>query len=54
MIAPCNGDPVVCIDFVFLFVAEYLKDWATLAMLSLLLVLLLRLRAERQAVRDAQ
>ena len=48
MAGPCRGDPVVCIDFVILFVVEFLKDWTTLAMLAVLLALLLRLRADRQ------
>jgi len=48
MAAVCGGDPVICIDFVTLFVIEYLKDWTTLAMLLLLLGLLLQLRADRQ------
>ena len=52
MAAPCGGDPLVCIDFVALFIAEFLKDWTTLVMLLLLLGLLLRLRADRQKARE--
>ncbi|MCX7165770.1 MAG: hypothetical protein NTV11_05800 [Rhodocyclales bacterium] len=52
MAAPCGGDPLVCIDFVALFIAEFLKDWTTLVMLLILLGLLLRLRADRQKARE--
>lgn len=52
MAAPCAGDPLVCIEFAIHFVAEFLKDWTTLAMLALLLGLLLRLRADRQRASD--
>jgi hypothetical protein len=53
MASVCGGDPVRCIDFVTLFIVEYLKDWTTLAMLLLLLGLLLRLRADRQKAAEA-
>jgi hypothetical protein len=53
MAAPCGGDPVRCIDFVALFIVEYLKDWITLSMLLLMLGLLLRLRADRQKATEA-
>ena len=54
MAALCGGDPLVCIDFVVLFIGEYLREWTTLAMLLLLLGLLLQLRADRQkAAEDA-
>lgn len=52
MLAPCGGDPLVCIELVIRFVAEFLKDWTTLAMLLALLGLLLRLRADRRKARD--
>lgn len=52
MAGPCSGDPVACIDFVILFIAEFLKDWTTLAMLAILLGLLLRLRADRRKARE--
>jgi hypothetical protein len=44
----CKGDPLVCIDFVVLFIGEFLKDWTTMAMLAILLVFLLKWRADRQ------
>jgi len=53
MASPCSGDPVVCIDFIILFIGEFLKDWTTLAMLAILLGLLLRLRADRQKADEA-
>ena len=53
MAAVCNGDPLVCIEFVVLFVGEFLKDWTTLAMLALLLGMLLSLRADRHKAREA-
>jgi hypothetical protein len=52
MVAPCGGDPLVCIEFVVLGIGEFLKDWTTLGMLALLLVLLLRFRADRAKVRE--
>ncbi|MDK9704523.1 MAG: hypothetical protein OEL20_15425 [Sulfuritalea sp.] len=52
--APCGGDPSICIDFAVLFIAEYLKEWTTLSELLLLLGLLLKLRADRRkAAEDA-
>jgi hypothetical protein len=50
--ATCREDPVACIDFVFLFFGEYLKDWTTLALLTTLLALLLKLRADEEAARE--
>lgn len=52
MAAPCGGDPLVCIEFVFMGIGEFLKDWTTLAMLALLLGLLLRFRANRAKSRE--
>lgn len=52
MVAPCGGDPLVCIEFVVLGIGEFLKDWTTLGMLALLLGLLLRLRANRAKARE--
>jgi hypothetical protein len=52
MATPCGGDPLVCIEFVVLGIGEFLSDWTTLAMLALLLGLLLKLRADRQRMRD--
>ena len=52
--AACGGDPLVCIEFVVLGIGEFLKDWTTLGMLAVLLVLLLRFRADRaKACEDA-
>ncbi|MDP2825605.1 MAG: hypothetical protein Q8O52_23340 [Sulfuritalea sp.] len=53
MATPCGGDPLVCMDFVALFIGEFLKDWTTLAMLAILLVLLLMLRADRRKAAEA-
>lgn len=53
MATPCGGDPLECIEFVVLVVTEFLKDWTTLAMLTLLLGLLLKERADRQRAREA-
>jgi len=50
----CGDDPVVCIDTVALFIGEFLKDWTTLAMLAILFVLLLRLRADQKKTRSAE
>jgi hypothetical protein len=50
----CSGDPLVCIDFVVLFIGEFLKDWTTMAMLAALLGLLLKLRADKQQMREDQ
>ena len=52
MASACGGDPLVCIELVVLVIAEFVKDWTTLAMLALLLVLLLSLRADRQKARE--
>lgn len=52
MVAPCGGDPLVCIEFVVLGIGEFLKDWTTLGMLALLLGLLLRFRADRAKARE--
>ena len=52
MVAPCGGDPLVCIEFVVLGIGEFLKDWTTMGMLALLLVLLLRFRADRAKARE--
>ena len=52
MVAPCGGDPLVCIEFAVLGIGEFLKDWTTLGMLALLLVLLLRYRADRAKARE--
>jgi hypothetical protein len=52
MVAPCGGDPLVCIEIVVLGIGEFLKDWTTLGMLALLLVLLLRFRADRAKARE--
>lgn len=54
MSTTCNADPVACIDFVALFVGEFLKDWTTLAMLATLLILLLRKRAEQERAREEE
>ncbi len=48
----CTDDPVVCIDFAFLFVGEFLMDWTTMAMMAILLGLLLKLRADQQRARE--
>jgi hypothetical protein len=50
----CSGDPLVCIDFIVLFIGEFLKDWTTMAMLAALLGLLLKLRADKQQIREDQ
>ena len=50
--APCGGDPSICIDFAVLFIAEYLKEWTTLSELLLLLGLLFKLRAARHKAAD--
>lgn len=49
----CGGDPLACIEFVILGLGEFLKDWTTMAMLAALLLLLLRLRADRARAREA-
>ena len=53
MVAVCNGDPLVCIEFAVLFTGEFLKDWTTMAMLALLLGLLLSVRADRRTAAEA-
>lgn len=53
MSAICDGDPLACIEFVVLGIGEFLKDWTTMAMLAALLLLLLRLRADRARAREA-
>lgn len=53
MISSCRTDPVVCIDFVALFIAEFLKDWTTLGMMVVLLGLLFRLRAKQLKERES-
>lgn len=50
----CGDDPVVCIDAVALFIGEFLKDGTTLAMLAVLFVLLLRLRADQKKAKSAE
>lgn len=52
MLPACRDDPVVCIDFLFLWIGEFLKDWTTLAMLAILLGLLLKLRADQHQARE--
>ncbi len=52
MIVSCRDDPMVCIDWTVLFVAEFLKDWTTMAMLAVMLGLLLKVRSQRQKARD--
>jgi hypothetical protein len=52
MVPTCANDPVVCIDFVILFIGEFLKDWTTMAMLAFLLVLLFCLRGEQRKARE--
>ncbi len=42
---------MVCIDFTVLLVGEFLKDWTTLAMMAILLILLLKLRADKRQKR---
>ena len=54
MSAFCGGDPLACIEFVILGIGEFLKDWTTMAMLAVLLILLLRLRADRVRAREAE
>ncbi|HEY6897126.1 MAG TPA: hypothetical protein VI279_07680 [Rhodocyclaceae bacterium] len=48
MAAICSEDPIVCIDAVAMGIGEFLKDGTTMAMLAVLLVLLLRYRADQQ------
>ncbi len=48
----CRDDPVVCIDTVALFIGEFFKDWTTMGMLAILLVLLLKLRADQRIQRE--
>lgn len=52
MVPTCSDDPVACLDFAFLFIGEFLKDWTTMAMLALLLFLLLKERADRRKAVD--
>ena len=52
MAAPCGGDPLVCIDWLVVFIGEFLKDWTTLAMLAILLVLLFRLRSDQTRAKE--
>lgn len=52
MAAPCGGDPMACIEFVVLGIGAFLKDWTTMAMLAILLVLLLLLRSDRAKARE--
>lgn len=54
MTAICGGDPLACIEFVILGIGEFLKDWTTMAMLAVLLVLLLRMRADRARAKEAE
>ena len=49
----CQGDPLLCIDFVVLFIGAFLSDWTTLAMLAVLLGLLLKLKADQKKARAA-
>ena len=50
----CGGDPLACIEFLILGIGEFLKDWTTMAMLAVLLILLLRLRADGVRAREAE
>jgi hypothetical protein len=52
MASPCGGDPLACIDFVFLLIGEFLKDWTTMGMMALLLGLLLKMRIDQNKARD--
>lgn len=54
MVPACRTDPVACLDFVALFIGEFLKDWTTLGMMALLLALLFKLRADQQRAREAE
>lgn len=54
MAAICGGDPLSCIEFVILGIGEFLKDWTTMAMLAVMLVLLLRLRSDRTRAKEAE
>ena len=54
MAALCVGDPLACIEFVVLGIGAFLKDWTTMAMLAVLLVLLLRVRADGARAREAE
>ncbi len=53
MTSNCRTDPVVCIDFVVLFIAEFLKDWTTLGMMAVLLGLLFKVRAKQLKERES-
>lgn len=52
MAAPCGGDPLACIEWLMMAVGAFLKDWTTMAMLAILLVLLFRLRSDRARARE--
>ena len=52
MLSTCSNDPVVCIDIVALFIVAFLKDWTTMAILLLLLVLLFKLKADKQRAKN--
>ena len=52
MAALCGGDPLVCIEFIVLGIGEFLKDWTTMGMLTILLGLLLRFRADQAKARE--
>ncbi len=52
MLSTCSNDPVVCIDIVALFIGAFLKDWTTMAILLLLLVLLFKLKADKQRAKN--
>ncbi len=54
MAAICGGDPLVCIEFIVWGIGEFLKDWTTMAMLAILLVLLLKYRADRRQAAEDQ
>ncbi len=49
-----QNDPVACLDYVFLFIGEFLSDWTTMLMLAVLLGLLLKLRADQKKARAAE
>ncbi len=52
MLSTCSNDPVVCIDIAILFIGAFLKDWTTMAILLLLLVLLFKLKADKQRAKN--
>lgn len=48
----CGNDPVVCLDFLILFIGEFLKDRITMTLLAALLVLLFKLRVDQRKSRE--